>query len=275
MKTHLYILTGSILLLAACSKSDDSAAPAAPTYQAHECRVLTQTDSANPANHTTYEYDTQKRLVKQTETYDYGNGLKTKIATYTHTANQIEATVSSQNDTVRMTYSLVSGKVMGYITTTGRGARQLKDTLTFYYAGSLVPRITYTNSFYTSNDRLVHLTTEQNLTYGPDGLLIGGTIKTIGPDRVEVDQSDLYTYDNAPIIKSIPDFEILPGYKVITGTKMPTKITTKDASGNVFYTVTHVATINARGFLEKLQRNTFSTTSGSSRTTTIYTYACD
>ena len=281
IKTNLLALAlaGSMLFFASCKKDSDSnnnnPTDTTKVDSALACRITTVTDSATTTASPAYAYDAQKRISKSTDITNDSAGPVTEITTYAHTANTITAITKNAAGVVQSTrvYTTAGGKLTGYIDTYSDTGVTYHDTSAFSYTGGNLTKVVDRYLMFNQNGDAAPFYSESTLTYDANNL----PTLAITKDRdgtgglVETGRST-FAYGNTPAVKINPVFEILPGYPVSLARKVPISETHTGDGGA--YTIYYNATVNARGFVDKLRTTTVQT-SGTERTTATYAYDCN
>ena len=180
-KTILFLSLA--MIAAACSKSSDDAIPSSKNLYPSKI-VETNGDAVST---TTYEYNTQNRLVKSIETDNYKDIITTiTTKTYTYTNDLLSEIISNQTSGTDVTiYRSVLNYVHGELTTifeyngTETAVTSNKDSL-FYNGGNFPNIIRQHNGF------------ENNiLTYD----LVGNKMTILYSDKQNNSSETTFTYD--------------------------------------------------------------------------------
>lgn len=289
MKKLLWLLAAP-LLITSCKKDSDSS-PAPGPGNTSSCVVTEERDSVGNKLNTSYEYDANRRLIKE---YSYSNGVKSGYSTFTYNGSSLTIQEYKMDNSADGSPALATLNSSGYLADV-KGTRPdtvngtpgiSKDTSVFTYngsgqmasysirswtrssAGDLLSRYSMSISYEYNSGRMFKTTNSYSQTTG-NTTESNSTITT-------------YTYnESSPIVQINPavDFFSIAGSSLfgkLKADRIPTKAdATYTVDGqNTTVTTTYASTVDSKGNPTKIR--TFTDYGGGFGfgQTTLYAYNC-
>ena len=280
MKKLIWLLLAAPFVLGSCKKDSDS--NPSPSPAASACVTTEERDSASNSLTESYEYDANRRIIKQ---FNYSDGVKSGYSSFSYSGNTITIRSYNMNNSPDGNPSVATLNSSGYISgVVGFGPDTIDNipgisrdtTLLSYNSSGQMLSYSSRNWFRDESNNVIsqyNLTQTFEYTSGR----VSKQTNDFTSNGFSSNSVQVYTYDeNSPVVTSNPIVSLfsIAGSELfgkLQSNRIPVKIESTNGSGGQPVITTIAATVDAKGNPTKIR--TVSGNAGSAYTL-LYGYNC-